>query len=233
MNGFAVSSPSSRIGARSTPECESRMPRSSASLRGDGGLEHGGVGLLALDLLLEPRDAFSRVCRSASISSALMVSRSFFGLTSPSTCTTSSSVKPRTTWAIASASRMFARNWLPSPSPSLAPRTMPAMSTNDTVAGRMRSEWKISASFVEPGVGQAHDADVRLDRRERVVRREHVVLGQRVEQGGLADVGQADDADSESHGSQWYRARCRGPREKPRAPAPTTVIGSNATVICR
>ena len=58
----------------------------------------------------------------------------------------------------------------------------------------------------QPGVGQAHDADVRLDRRERIVRREHVVLGQRVEQGGLADVGQADDADSESHGGQVYVA---------------------------
>ena len=78
------------------------------------------------------------------------------------------------------------------------------MSTNDTVAGRMRSEWNTSASFAEARIRQAHDADVRLDRRERIVRREHVVLGQRVEQGGLADVGQADDADSESHGSPVY-----------------------------
>ena len=51
-------------------------------------------------------------------------------------------------------------------------------------------------------VGQVDDADVRLDRRERVVRREHVVLGQRVEERRLADVGQADDADGECHGRQ-------------------------------
>ena len=51
----------------------------------------------------------------------------------------------------------------------------------------------------QPLVGDADDADVRIDRRERVVGREDVVLGQRVEQGGLADVGQADDADRETH----------------------------------
>ena len=68
------------------------------------------------------------------------------GETLPSTWTTSPSSNARTTWQIASASRMLARNLLPRPSPSEAPRTMPAMSTNDTVAGRMRSELKISAS---------------------------------------------------------------------------------------
>ena len=83
---------------------------------------------------------------SASASSVLMVSMSEAGFTAPSTCTTSESANPRTTCAMASASRMFARNWLPSPSPSLAPLTMPAMSTNDTVAGRMRSLPKMPAS---------------------------------------------------------------------------------------
>ena len=76
-----------------------------------------------------------------------MVSMSLAGFTAPSTWMTSSSVKPRTTCAMASASRMFARNWLPRPSPSLAPRTIPAMSTKDTGAARMRSEPKISASL--------------------------------------------------------------------------------------
>ena len=52
---------------------------------------------------------------------------------------------------------------------------------------------------LQPRVRQRDDADVGLDRRERVVRGEHVVLGQGVEQRGLADVGQADDSDSESH----------------------------------
>ena len=54
----------------------------------------------------------------------------------------------------------------------------------------------------EPLVGQRHDADVRVDRRERVVRREHGVLGQRVEQRRLADVGETDDSDGECHGAK-------------------------------
>ncbi|MBG9885390.1 hypothetical protein ABE10_02065, partial [Bacillus toyonensis] len=58
---------------------------------------------------------------------------------------------------------------------------------------------------VQPRVRQAHHADVRLDRRERIVRREHVVLGEGVEEGGLADVGQSDDSDGESHGARVYR----------------------------
>ena len=69
----------------------------------------------------------------------LMVSMSPSGETLPSTWTTSSSSKTRITWQIASASRMLARNLLPSPSPSEAPRTIPAMSTNDTVAGTVFS----------------------------------------------------------------------------------------------
>ncbi len=48
-------------------------------------------------------------------------------------------------------------------------------------------------------VGDAHDAHVRLDRGERVVGRQHVVLGQGVEQGRLADIGQTDDSDRERH----------------------------------
>jgi hypothetical protein len=42
---------------------------------------------------------------------------------------------------------MWERNLLPSPSPSEAPRTMPAMSTNSTVAGRILAEPKSFASF--------------------------------------------------------------------------------------
>ena len=56
----------------------------------------------------------------------------------------------------------------------------------------------------QPRLGDADHADVGLDRGERVVRREDIVPGQRVEQGRLADVGQPDDADGESHGRQEY-----------------------------
>ena len=90
--------------------------------------------------------AFSNVCRSASASSVRIVSMSDAGSTLPSTCTTSASSNARVTTQIASASRMLARNWLPSPSPSLAPRTMPAMSTKLTVAGTIRSLAKMSDS---------------------------------------------------------------------------------------
>jgi hypothetical protein len=55
---------------------------------------------------------------------------------------------------------------------------------------------------LQPRIGEAHDPDVRLDRRERVVRRDDLAAGQRVEEGGLADVGETDDADGESHGSR-------------------------------
>lgn len=53
--------------------------------------------------------------------------------------------------------------------------------------------------LVQAGVGDAHDAHVRLDGGERVVGRQHVVLGQGVEQGRLADIRQTDDSDRERH----------------------------------
>ena len=52
------------------------------------------------------------------------------------------------------ASRMLARNALPRPCPFDAPRTRPAMSTNDTGAGTIFCDANISASSVEPRVGQ-------------------------------------------------------------------------------
>ena len=68
--------------------------------------------------------------------------------------------------------------------------------------------------LVEPGIRHAHDADVGVDRRERIVRGEHGVLGQRVEQGRLPDVREADDADRECHDSRVY-----GPRRSVPDPA--------------
>ncbi len=73
----------------------------------------------------------------------------------PSTWTTSSSAKTRTTWQMASHSRMLARNLFPRPAPSEAPFTMPAMSTNVTGAGTVFSEEKISASLSSRGSGSA------------------------------------------------------------------------------
>src|SRR5678815_2757929 len=68
------------------------------------------------------------------------------GSTLPMTCVTSGSSKQRMTWTIASVSRMFVRNLLPSPSPSAAPFTSPAMSTNCTTAGTVFFGWTTRAS---------------------------------------------------------------------------------------
>ena len=83
----------------------------------------------------------------------VIVSMSLPGSTLPSTCVTSGSLKTLVTWQIASASRMFARNALPIPSPWLAPLTMPAMSTKVTVAGTIFSDLLSSASTVRRGSG--------------------------------------------------------------------------------
>ena len=53
---------------------------------------------------------------------------------------------------------------------------------------------------VEPRIGHFDDADVRLDRAERIVLGGDAGLGERVEERRLADVGQADDAAFEAHG---------------------------------
>jgi hypothetical protein len=74
------------------------------------------------------------------------------------------------------------------------------MSTNSTMADH---------AFRLDDVGQRlharirhlDHADVRLDGAERIVFSRDAGLGQGVEQGGLADVGQADDAAFETHGN--------------------------------
>jgi len=84
------------------------------------------------------------------------------------------------------------------------------MSTNRAVAGTIRAEPHSRASTASRG-RNADDAHVRLDGRERVVRRQRACPGQRVEQGRLADVGQADDADGQAHPgeSNWAPAPVR------------------------
>src|SRR3989344_3601624 len=72
---------------------------------------------------------------SARHSSVWITSMSEIGSTRPATWITLSSSKQRTTFTMASVSRMWARNWLPRPSPWLAPATKPSMSTNSTMAG--------------------------------------------------------------------------------------------------
>jgi hypothetical protein len=57
----------------------------------------------------------------------------------------------------------------------------------------------ISDKRSEARIRHFDDADVRLDGAERIVLRRDAGLGQRVEQCGLADVGQTDDAAFEAH----------------------------------
>ena len=63
------------------------------------------------------------------------------------------SSKQRTTWAIACVSRTCARNRLPSPSPSEAPATRPAISINSMTLGITRSGRTISARRSNLGSG--------------------------------------------------------------------------------
>ena len=84
-----------------------------------------------------------------------MTSMSETGSTLPATWMTFSSSKQRTTLTIASVSRMWARNWLPRPSPFDAPATRPAMSTNSTIAGTIRSGLTIAASCASRGSGSS------------------------------------------------------------------------------
>ena len=77
------------------------------------------------------------------------------GETLPETWTTLSSSKQRTTWAIASVSRILAKNLLPRPSPFDAPATSPAISTNSIVVGKTRSGLTMlaKASILVSGTG--------------------------------------------------------------------------------
>ena len=52
---------------------------------------------------------------------------------------------------------------------------------------------------VEARVGDGDDADIRIDGAERVVLRLDTRLGEGIEQGRLADIGQTDDAAFDAH----------------------------------
>ena len=158
-NGLAVSSWNSRRSTRSipaeAPPANSVVPvsRSFCALPTAFATRIRIASLPDFVSLASRGVAFSSVCRSARISSVTTVSMSRSGDTSPSTWLTSGSLNTRTTWHIASVSRMWPRNWLPSPWPWAAPRTSPAMSTNRTVAGTIRAESYSLASSASRGSG--------------------------------------------------------------------------------
>ena len=95
--------------------------------------------------------------KSAKINSKLIVSISASGSTKASSrpCSrmTFSSSKARTTWTIASTSRMLAKNLLPRPSPLEAPFTIPAISVNSKVVGTVFLGVIISVNFCSRSSG--------------------------------------------------------------------------------
>ena len=104
---------------------------------------------------VRPVVRFSSDSRSASINSVSTVSASLTGFTSPSTCVISSSSKQRSIWAMASTSRILARNWFPNPSPFAAPLTKPAISTNSNCVGMILADCAKAASSSRRGSGTA------------------------------------------------------------------------------
>ena len=66
-----------------------------------------------------------------------------------------SSTKHRSTWIIASTSRILAKNWFPKPSPLLAPRTKPAISTNSSWVGITFADFVIFEIFPKRSSGTA------------------------------------------------------------------------------
>ena len=74
------------------------------------------------------------------------------------------------------------------------------MSTKASCVSMIFAECAMPAQRIEPLVGHADIADIGLDRAERIIcRLRRGGLRQRVEEGGLADVGQAHDAAAETH----------------------------------
>jgi hypothetical protein len=79
-----------------------------------------------------------------------------------------------------------------------------AHQTGDVDERKLRRDDLLAAGdarqLVQPRIGHADLADIGLDRAERIIRRlRRLRLGQRIEQGGLADIGQSDDAAFETH----------------------------------
>ena len=124
-----------------------------------------------------------------------MTSMSRTGSTVPLTWWMSASSKQRTTCTMAFTSRMWLRNWLPKPSPLLAPRTRPAMSTNSMAAGMSFCELRQLGKRLQPRIGHGDDAHVGIDGAKRVIGRLRLAgAGDGVEEGGFAHVGQSDDS---------------------------------------
>ena len=129
-----------------------------------------------------------------------MVAMSDAGSMRPSTWVTSPSSKQRTTWAMASHSRILAEE-LVAEALALGGAAHEAGDIDEGEPGRddfLRA--RDLRQRVEARVRHRHVAGIGFDGAERIVGRlRRGGLGQRVEKGRLADIRQADDAAFESH----------------------------------
>ena len=122
---------------------------------------------------------------------------------------TSSSAKARSTKTMASTSRMWLRNLLPSPSPLLAPATSPPMSTNCTVAGTTFLLLLISASASRRGSGTRAMPTLGSVVAKAYGRGQGATAREGVVQRRLACVGETDEPEP-LHGRQGTGpTRCR------------------------
>ena len=163
--------------------------------------------------------ARSSVSRSARVSSVSIVSMSRMGSTLPSTWMTS---RRRTADDVEDGVDLadVGEELVAQPLALAGPRTIPAMSTTRTAAGMIFSADEL-ADDVRAARRAPDDADVGLDGGERVVRGQRALRGQGVEKGALADVGQTDDPDGESHEGEAYPA---ANPTRPRAESPPARI---------
>ncbi len=153
------------------------------------------LGVARSGALGHPGEPPLRLLEVGGKSSVSTSSASATGSIRPSGCGTPPASCARTTWQIASVSRIAPRKRFPKTlaggRPAHEPRDVPELH-------RLRHDLRRAERLgdrLEPLVGHRDDGDVRVDRGERVVASLGAGLGEGVEQGRLARVRQADDAD--------------------------------------
>ena len=111
----------------------------------------------------------------------------------------SSSSKQRTTWTMASTSRMWVRNLLPRPSPCAGALDQAGdVHELDRGGDDHLASSAIALQLGEPRIGHGDDADVGIDGAEGIIGRFGLAgAGDGVEQRGLADIRQSDDSGSQ------------------------------------
>ena len=204
MNGFAVSRDSSRISERVDLRVDDRRAAFEGSQRRTRRFEDRNLRLVAAGLLLQTRDR---------LLDGLDVGQDQLGLDGADVGGgVDLAVDVRDVLVAEDARDLADRRGLADVREELVAQALSLRGTRDDAGdvdeldgrGQQLGRAEHLGELREPVVGDPDDADVGLDRRERVVRREHVVLGQGVEEGRLARIGESDDTDGESHGPGVY-----------------------------